>query len=310
MAGISQNLTELIGNTPMLELNRFREAKRLVAHLVAKLEYFNPASSVKDRIGLSMLEAAQKQGKIFPGSLIVEPTSGNTGIGLASACAALGYRLVVTMPETASLERRVLLKTLGAEVVLTPGREGMQGAIRRAGEIIREHPGSYMPQQFQNPANPDVHRRTTAVEIWKDTGGIIDCFVAGVGTGGTVTGVGEILKQKNPGIRIVAVEPQKSPVLSGGCAEPHGIPGIGAGFVPEILNRDILDEIIQVRDEDALNTMKQLACTEGLLVGISSGAAAFAAAELAARPENRDKTIVVLLADGMERYLSLISGDL
>jgi cysteine synthase A len=304
MATIARSLTELIGNTPMLELAGFGKANGHAARLVAKLEYFNPLGSIKDRIAYAMLAAAEEQGLVNKDTLIVEPTSGNTGVGLAFVAAARGYRLVLTMPETMSQERRSLLAALGAELVLTPGSEGMKGAIKKAEEIVAATPNSFMPQQFENPANPAAHRRTTAEEIWRDTGGDIDIFVAGVGTGGTITGVGEILKARRPSIRVIAVEPADSPVLTGGRPGPHKLQGIGAGFVPKVLNTGIIDAVAPVKTDDAYSTVRALAKTEGLLVGISSGAAAFAASELARRPENAGKTIVVILPDTGERYLS------
>ncbi len=305
MSRIAKNLTDLIGNTPLLELSNYHKKQELKATLLAKLEFFNPAGSVKDRIGYAMIIDAEERGLIRPQeSVIIEPTSGNTGIALASVAAARGYKLILTMPDTMSRERINLLKALGAEVVLTPGGEGMPGAIRKADELAAEIPHSFIPQQFNNPANPAIHRKTTAEEIWADTDGKVDIFVAGVGTGGTVTGVGEVLKGHNPGVRIVAVEPYDSPVLSGGKPGPNRIQGLGAGFVPEVFDRSVVDEIVKVRTDDAYRTSRLLGQQEGLLVGMSSGAAAFAATELAIRPENEGKTIVVLLPDSGERYLS------
>jgi cysteine synthase A len=304
MAGIAANLTELIGNTPLLALANYGAAQGLGARLVAKLEYFNPLGSVKDRVGYALIADAEERGLVNKDTVIIEPTSGNTGVALAFVAAARGYRLILTMPETMSAERRSLLKALGAELVLTPGAEGMKGAIRRAEELAAATANSFVPQQFANPANPAAHRRTTAEEIWRDTGGEVDVFVAGVGTGGTITGVGEVLKARRPGVRGVAVEPADSSVLSGGQPGPHGIQGIGAGFVPAVLNMKVIDEIIRVKTEEAYAAARGLAKTEGLLVGISSGAAAFAATELARRPENAGRTIVVLLPDTGERYLS------
>ncbi len=304
MARIAKHLTDLIGNTPLLEVSNFNKAQGALGIIIAKLEYFNPAGSVKDRIGFAMLEDAEERGLLRNGTTIIEPTSGNTGIALAFVAASKGYRLILTMPETFSIERRNLLRALGAELVLTPGAEGMGGAIRKAEELHAATPDSFIPMQFKNPANPEIHRTTTAEEIWRDTGGRIDIFVSGVGTGGTVTGVGEVLKKRNPEIRIVAVEPTDSPVLSGGQKGPHKIQGIGAGFVPEVLNRSVIDEIIQVKNDDAFETSRSLARQEGLLVGISSGAAAWAALQLARRPQNKGKNIVVILPDTGERYLS------
>jgi cysteine synthase A len=304
MAKIFQHLTDLIGDTPLLELSSYRKSKSIDAHLIAKLEYFNPAGSVKDRIALAMIEDAEANGTLKPGATIIEPTSGNTGIGLAFVSAAKGYKLVLTMPETMSLERRNLLKALGANLVLTPGSEGMKGAIAKA-EILRdETPGAVILQQFDNPSNPAVHYRTTAEEIWRDTGGKIDIFVSGVGTGGTVSGTGRRLKELNPGVEIIAVEPADSPVLSTGKSGKHKIQGIGAGFVPRNYNSEVVNRIITVSDDDAIRTSRELAKTEGLLVGISSGAAVYAATALALLPENREKTIVAILPDTGERYLS------
>lgn len=304
MSKIAKNLTDLIGNTPLLELSNYNKENKLEARLIAKLEYFNPASSVKDRIGYAMIKDAEEKGLINKDTVIIEPTSGNTGIALAFVAAARGYKLILTMPETMSIERRNLLKALGAEVVLTPGAEGMGGAIKKAEELAAQEKNSYIPQQFNNPANPEVHRKTTAEEIWRDTEGSVDIFVAGVGTGGTITGVGEVLKQRKPGVKIIAVEPTDSAVLSGGNKGPHKIQGIGAGFVPDNFNKDVVDEIYAVRNEDAFDTSRKLSKTEGLLVGISSGAAVFAAAQIAKRPENKGKVIVALLPDTGERYLS------
>ena len=304
MSKIAHSLTDLIGNTPLLELANFNKQHHLEATLIAKLEYFNPAGSVKDRIGYAMIKDGEDRGLINQDTVIIEPTSGNTGVGLAFVAATRGYRLILTMPDTFSVERRTLLKAYGAELVLTPGAEGMKGAIDKAEALAKENPNSFIPQQFKNPANPAIHRQTTAEEIWRDTDGQIDFFVAGVGTGGTISGVGEVLKQKNPQIKIVAVEPFDSPLLSGGAAGPHKIQGIGANFIPEILDRAVLDEVITVKNEDAFETTRNLAKSEGLLVGISSGAAAFAALQIAQRPENKGKKIVVLLPDTGERYLS------
>ncbi|OXT09124.1 cysteine synthase A [Thermoanaerobacterium thermosaccharolyticum] len=304
MSKIAKSLTDLIGNTPLLELSNYNQENNLKARLIAKLEYFNPLSSVKDRIGYAMIKDAEEKGLINKDTVIIEPTSGNTGIALAFVSAAKKYKLILTMPETMSVERRNLLKALGAEIVLTPGPEGMAGAVRKAEELAKEYGNAFIPQQFKNPVNPEIHRKTTAEEIWRDTDGNVDIFVAGVGTGGTITGVGEVLKARKPDVKIVAVEPADSPVLSGGKPGPHKIQGIGAGFVPDVFNKDIIDEIYQVRNNEAFETSRALAKAEGLLVGISSGAAAFAATQIAKRPENKDKTIVVLLPDTGERYLS------
>ena len=299
---IFNNVTEMVGNTPLVRLNRI--ASDAAATVVAKLEYQNPAHSVKDRIGLSMIEAAERDGLIGPDTVIVEPTSGNTGIALAMVCAQRGYRLVLTMPETASRERRKLLRAYGADLILTPGPEGMAGAIARANQIAAENPNAFIPQQFENPANPEVHRRTTAEEIWRDTGGQVDIVVSGVGTGGTITGVGEVLKARKPSVRMIAVEPAASAVLSGGQKGPHPIQGIGAGFVPEVLNTAIYDEVIAVEGDAAMDTARRMAREEGLLVGISSGAATWAALEVARREENAGKLIVVIIPSFGERYLS------
>ena len=299
---IAQNVSELIGNTPLVRLNRLTDGAQ--ATVLAKLEFFNPAHSVKDRLALAMLDAAEAAGKIGPETVIVEPTSGNTGIGLAMVCAARGYRLIIVMPETMSRERRMLLRAYGAELVLSPGAEGMSGAIAKANELAASNPNYFIPQQFENPANPEIHRNTTAEEIWRDTDGNVDIFVSGVGTGGTITGVGEVLKARKPEVKVVAVEPDASPVLSGGPKGPHPIQGIGAGFVPAILNTAIYDEVFRVKNEDAFRTAREMAAKEGLLVGISSGAATYAALELAKRPENAGKTIVVIMPSFGERYLS------
>ncbi|NLU36418.1 MAG: cysteine synthase A [Clostridiales bacterium] len=304
MSKIAKSLVDLIGNTPLLEVSNYSKAEGIEARLLVKLEYFNPAGSVKDRIGYAMIKDAEDKGILRPDSVIIEPTSGNTGIALAFVCAAKGYRLILTMPETMSVERRNLLKALGAEVVLTPGTEGMKGAIRTAEEIAAKTPHSFIPQQFQNMANPAIHRATTAEEIWRDTDGQVDIFVGGVGTGGTITGVGEVIKKRKPDFKVVAVEPDSSAVLSGEQPGPHKIQGIGAGFIPKVLNTSIIDEIFRVKNEDAFATSKALARHEGLIVGISSGAAAYAATQIAKRPENKGKTIVALLPDTGERYLS------
>jgi cysteine synthase A len=306
MARIAKKLTDLIGNTPLLELENFNREHETQGTIIAKLEYFNPGGSVKDRIGFAMIEAGEKAGLINKETVIIEPTSGNTGIALAFISAAKGYKLILTMPETMSIERRNLLKALGAELVLTPGPEGMGGAIRKADELKEKYPNSFVPQQFKNPANPEIHRRTTAEEIWNDTDGEVDIFVSGVGTGGTISGVGEVLKQRKPGVQIVAVEPTDSPVISGGKPGPHKIQGIGAGFIPDTLNTGVIDEIITVKNEDAFRTGQSLARTEGLIIGISSGAAVYAALKLAQREENKGKKIVVILPDTGERYLSTL----
>ncbi len=304
MAKIYKSLTELVGKTPLLELSNYQKKNQLEAAVIAKLEYYNPAGSVKDRIAKAMIDDAEAKGKINADTVIIEPTSGNTGIGLASVAAARGYRLILTMPETMSIERRNLLKAYGAELVLTEGAKGMKGAIARANELAEEIPNSFIPGQFDNPANPAVHKATTGPEIWEDTDGEVDIFVAGIGTGGTITGAGEFLKSKNPNLKIVAVEPFDSPILSEGKAGPHKIQGIGAGFVPQVLNTAVFDEIVKVKNEDAFATGRELSKAEGLLVGISSGAALWAATEVAKRPENKGKKIVVILPDTGERYLS------
>jgi cysteine synthase A len=303
MGRIYEDLTKTVGNTPLVKLNRV--TKGLEATVLAKLESFNPLSSVKDRIGVSMIEAAEKAGDIKEDTIILEPTSGNTGIALAFVSAAKGYRLTLVMPETMSIERRKLLKALGADIVLTPGSQGMKGAVGTAEEMLAKDPRYYyIPQQFRNPSNPEIHRRTTAEEIWRDTDGNVDFLVAGVGTGGTITGIAEVIKSRKPGVKAIAVEPSSSPVLSGGNPGPHKIQGIGAGFVPDVLRRDLVDEIIKVEYDDAIQTARRLAREEGILVGISSGAAAWAALQVAARPENKGKQIVVVLPDTGERYLS------
>ena len=306
MSKIAKQLTELVGNTPLLELKRFNEKNNLQASIIAKLEYFNPAGSVKDRVALAMIEDAENRGILQPGATIIEPTSGNTGVGLAFVSSAKGYKLILTMPDTMSIERRNLLKALGAKVVLTPGAEGMKGAIAKAEELQASTPGSWIPQQFNNPANPAIHVKTTGEEIWRDTDGKVDIFVAGVGTGGTVSGVGVALKQHNPKVKVVAVEPASSPVLSGGKSGPHKIQGIGAGFVPANFNAEVIDEILTIENDEAILASRQVAQSEGLLVGISSGAALAGAVRLAQRPENKGKTIVALLPDTGERYLSTV----
>jgi cysteine synthase len=306
MSKIAKNLTDLIGGTPLLEVSNFNKSNNLGGTVIVKLEYFNPGGSVKDRIGYAMIKDGEDRGLIKKDTVIIEPTSGNTGIALAFVAAAKGYKLILTMPETMSIERRSLLKALGAELVLTPGAEGMKGAIKKADELALETPNSFVPQQFKNPSNPEIHRKTTALEIWNDTDGKVDVFVAGIGTGGTITGVGEILKEKNSNIKIVAVEPFDSPVISEGKAGPHKLQGIGAGFVPDVLNLKVIDEIIKVKTEEAVNAAKQLSRTEGVLVGISSGAALFAATEIAKREEYKNKNIIVLLPDTGERYLSTV----
>ena len=309
MAKIAKQLTALVGNTPLLEMGAYSSAEGLITNIIAKLEYFNPAGSAKDRVALSMIEDAEKKGAIQPGATIIEPTSGNTGVGLALVCAVKGYKLILTMPETMSAERRNLVKAYGATVVLTPGSTGMKGAIEKAEELRDSIAGSVILQQFENPANPAIHYATTAEEIWRDTEGNIDYFVAGVGTGGTISGVGKRLKELNPNIKIIAVEPQTSAVLSGEAPGPHKLQGIGAGFIPKIYNPDVIDEIIKVSDDDAIRTSRKIAQTEGVLVGISSGAAAYAAAQIAKRPSSMGKTIIALLPDTGERYLSTILYD-
>lgn len=304
MSKIYTAVDQLIGHTPLLELVRIETSNKLNARILAKLEYLNPAGSVKDRVARKMLDDAEKSGRLKPGSVIIEPTSGNTGIGLASVAAARGYRIIIVMPETMSMERRVLMKAYGAELVLTEGSKGMKGAIEKAEELAREIPGGFIPGQFVNPANPAAHRETTGPEIWEDTDGEVDVFVAGVGTGGTLSGTGEYLKQKNPNVKIVAVEPAGSPVLSKGTAGPHDLQGIGAGFIPDTLNTNIYDEVIAVTNEDAYESGREIGKKEGVLVGISAGAALWAAKELAKRPENKGKTIVALLPDTGDRYLS------
>lgn len=304
MAKIAKSITDLIGNTPLLELKKIERKFNLEAKIIAKLESFNPGRSVKDRIGFALIDVAEKQDWIDKNTVIIEPTSGNTGIALALVAASKGYRLILVMPDSMSIERRNILKALGAEIVLSPGHEGMSGAICKATELKNTFPKAFIPQQFSNYANPGIHRRTTALEIWNDTDGLVDIFIAGVGTGGTITGVGEVLKEKNPEIKVVAVEPADSPVLSGGRFGPHKIQGIGAGFIPGVLNVKIYDEIFRVNNEEAYEISNELALTEGLLAGVSSGAAVYAAIQVAKRPENKDKRIVVILPDTGERYLS------
>lgn len=301
MSAIFEDITSAVGFTPLVRINKLGAGK---ATILAKLEFYNPCGSVKDRIALSMIEAAEQQGHIKPDTVIVEPTSGNTGIGLAFVCVAKGYKLILTMPESMSIERRKILQVFGAELVLTPAERGMAGAVEKAEQLVAENPNAFMPQQFKNPANPQIHRETTAIEIWEDADRRIDIFIAGVGTGGTITGCGEVLKQRNKNIKVIAVEPKDSPVLSGGKPNPHKIQGIGAGFVPQVLNVDIIDEIIQVSNEDAMETARQLASKEGILAGISSGAAMWAAIQVSQRDDSQGKTIVAILPDTGERYIS------
>ncbi len=309
MSKIYKNVTELIGNTPLIELTKFEEIQKLEAKVIAKVEFFNPAGSVKDRIGLAMIEDAEKKGLINKDTVIIEPTSGNTGVGLALASVAKGYKLILTMPETMSIERRKLLTAYGAELVLTPGPDGMKGAIKKAEELASQYDNAFIPQQFKNPSNPAYHEKTTAVEIWEDTDGKVDAFIAGVGTGGTLTGVAKLLKKKNPKVKIIAVEPSDSPILEGGKPGPHKIQGIGAGFLPDVLDMDLVDEVIPVSNDNAYETTKKLARVEGLLVGISSGAATYAAIQVAKRPEFKGKNIVVILPDTGTRYLSTTVFD-
>jgi cysteine synthase A len=309
MANIYKSVTDLIGNTPLLEISKYSKSQNVEAKILAKLESFNPGGSVKDRIGYAMIKDAEDKGLIHKDSVIIEPTSGNTGIGLAMAATSLGYSLIIVLPDTFSIERRKVMAALGAKLVLTPGAEGMSGALRKAEELAAEIPHAYIPQQFSNPANPEIHRTTTAEEIWRDTDGNVDIFIAGVGSGGTISGVGEALKAKNPSVHIVAIEPFDSPVLSGGKPSAHGIQGIGANFIPEIYNKEVVDEIFQVKNKDAFNVAREIAKTEGLLVGISSGAAVYTATEIAKLPENKGKTIVVILPDTGERYLTTTLFD-
>lgn len=309
MANIYKSVTDLIGNTPLLEISKYSKSQNIEAKILAKLESFNPGGSVKDRIGYAMIKDAEDKGLIHKDSVIIEPTSGNTGIGLAMAATSLGYPLIIVLPDTFSIERRKVMAALGAKLVLTPGAEGMSGALRKAEELAAEIPNAFIPQQFSNPANPEIHRTTTAEEIWRDTDGNVDIFIAGVGSGGTISGVGGALKAKNPSVQIVAIEPFDSPVLSGGRPSAHGIQGIGANFIPEIYNKEVVDEIFQVKNKDAFNIAREIAKTEGLLVGISSGAAVYTATEIAKRPENKGKTIVVILPDTGERYLTTTLFD-
>ncbi|WP_449603847.1 cysteine synthase A [Paenibacillus sp. Marseille-Q9583] len=309
MANIYKSVTDLIGNTPLLEISKYSKSQNIEAKILAKLESFNPGGSVKDRIGYAMIKDAEDKGLIHNDSVIIEPTSGNTGIGLAMAATSLGYPLIIVLPDTFSIERRKVMAALGAKLVLTPGAEGMSGALKKAEELAAEIPNAFIPQQFSNPANPEIHRTTTAEEIWRDTDGNVDIFIAGVGSGGTISGVGGALKAKNPSVQIVAIEPFDSPVLSGGRPSAHGIQGIGANFIPEIYNKEVVDEIFQVKNKDAFNVAREIAKTEGLLVGISSGAAVYTATEIAKRPENKGKTIVVILPDTGERYLTTTLFD-